>query len=211
MDALTESLLPLRYQPDENNEDLVFLVDPPTVRQAIMLYGLMPFADQKTYEARIRKVMGEWLDECGLLYYLDSNNISFETQCELLFALVKSCEPDPEESTELDKSSFWKRDGSLSMLIAEYRHWYHSDVMNEPWPFFLIQARKLERVKAEFGLSNLAWYASGKSEDSFNNLIKRAGYKKELPEMTQQEIDNQSIQLDNASHIGRMMQKRGFA
>ena len=176
MDSLTQSLLPIRYKPDEERDE-VYLINPPTVRQALLLYGLMEFFEEPNYEARIRQVMKEWLEGSGLLDYLEKEEIPFDIQVVLIKALLDGCEPEREEKKEKEDKT-WSRDESLSLIIAEYRHWYNSDVMNEPWPFFLDQLAKLDRLKAETGFANLAWYAAGKSEDSLDNLMKRAGYEK---------------------------------
>ena len=209
MDALAKCLIPLRCQPDSKRKDVIFLVDPPTVRQVVLLDGLLPFFAEKNYEARIRAVMKEWLGGSGLLEYLEEEGISWTGQVKYLEEILKGCDPDPKDPKD-PTDGLWAREQTLAMMIAEYRYWFHVDVMNEPWPFFLNQVDKLEQLRAELGLANFAWYIAGKSPESYEDLMKRAGYRKgaatESETLTK---EDQKMQLDNASAIGQMMALRG--
>ena len=195
--------------------DVEFLIDPPTVRQAMMLYGLFPNFDSPPYKARIQKILNEWVGDSGILEYFSDNEVSWKYQIGMFRMFIKSTEPD-KEIKEQSESNLWGREESMSLLIAEYRYWYKADVMDEPWPMFLNQARKLTSLKAEAGLANLAWYVSGKSKEAFESLMERAGYEKghgmdELPTVNEEQ---RKIQKDNASAIASMMarhQKAGRA
>ena len=206
MDSLTQSLLPLRFKPDEESEE-VYLISPPTVKQALVLYGLIEYHTESNYKARIQEVMSEWLKGSGLLSYLEKNGIPFDIQILLIKRLLDVCEPEQEEKTEKanKEDGTWNRDESLSLLIAEYRHWFRSDVLNESWPFFLNQLQKLQRLKSQVGFANLAWYAAGKSQESLNALMKSAGYTKQMPELPDEK--EVAMQMDNSMLIGQ----RGYA
>lgn len=209
MDPLTKSLLPLRYYPEKDDEDgdqdLVFYLEHPTVRQVLLLYGMLPMSEKEFYRARIRLVMEEWLAGSGLLEYLAENKISWNSQTILIVSILKSCQIDPDIEKEKSES-LWGREFSMSQLLAEYRYWYRSDVMNEPWAFFWNQIWQLEKLKADVGLANLLWYGAGKSEKLSDELLKRAGYRKgffmedDLPNE-----DEQRRQMENARMIADMM------
>ena len=151
--------------------------------------------------------MNEWLRGSCVLEELESE--SWDIRVALLYDMLKSCEPEREVEEDEEQEQTWTRDSSISMLVAEYRHWFKSDVLNEPWPFFLNQVHKMNNLKGEVGLANLSWYAAAKSEDALDNLMDRAGYVKiPVGDVDPVSIDpvNLKQQAENASAVAMISQ-----
>ncbi len=191
---VVDTLLPIRIAAPEFG---VVLVDPPTVRQAMLLHGLLPYWETPSYHDRIERILDEWWGDAArktLSKYLDLRETVHTVR-----RVLKSCEPLMEEAKEGEAGS-WERDRDIHLLIAEYRHWYGVDAMTEPWPLFLAQATRLTKLKAEVGLANLTWYSAAKVEGAANDLMKLAGYRKaELPDSSEA---SKQAQLSIAEHIG---------
>lgn len=169
----------------EEDTDVAFLAPSPTVRQAIMLYELLPHYDHPAYAARIEHVVQDWLGGTGIIEFFDSEDVHLEDRASVYLDMILKSEAaaEPEDETDDDekvRGSVWERKTPFSLMVAEYRAWYGVSPLDEPWPFFLNQVRHLHKVKAEFALANMTWYLSARStnDEGINALYKQAGYRK---------------------------------
>ena len=203
MDAVTSSLLPIRYTAPGVG---TYVFRSPTVREAILLYGLLPEWEDPSCYDRLSSVFREWLGPSGLPRRLYELGIGRETCILLIARILDSCQPEDlkKEPEEGDPSS-WVKDGSLGLMISEYRHWYNSDPLDEPWPYFLEQARNLESVKSDMGLAQLRWYVATKTEGAIDGLLKQAGFRKQTyEEMFPDQPLRMPQHTDNADAVAQL-------
>jgi len=174
MDALTQALLPLRLEDERLG---IHYIAPPTVDQALHLHALLPHWEIEEHQERIREIAARWLGgprfkRWTSKFWRRFRVLQPQTQAITLRMLLAACEPEADRTSEKTQ-----RDLSMTSLVAEYCHWFGSNVWTISWPVFLVLMGELTRLKAEAGIANLAWYAAGKSEKVFEELMKRAGYR----------------------------------
>ena len=201
MDKLAQALLPVHYETEEWG---AFLIEPPTVRQAYLFYHLVPHYETDSFAQRIEEILYDWLGRNPIWNFIQ--DYLLKTRITIASQIINACEPEIEG--EKAGKSEWLKDQDVSHMIAEYRYYYHCDPLQESWPYFLTQAYCLNQLKGEIGLSNLAWYAAGKSEEALNSLMKSAGYYKDgqraVEEQTEENTVDTAQQVDNASAIAEM-------
>lgn len=173
LDPVIQALCPIRVDTGRG----VHFLPHPTVAQALVLQGILPYFEDETYADRIRHVLKQWLPQEVLESFKD---IGWEMQCGLVVQFLQACEPDIQQDHEV-RDGIKSRELDISLLLAEYRIWYRCDPLKEPWAFFLEQARVLDKAKANVELSNVSWYVSAKDTKQFEKLITRAGLEDAAP------------------------------
>lgn len=188
LDHAIQSLCPIRVDTGQGT----FTVPQPTVRQALLLHGTLMYWEEESYADRIRDVIEEWLPE-SIIRELE--DLEWEFQVNIFLQILSSCEPDVPDG----KTDAKARKDDLGMMLADYRVWYKADVLEEPWGFFLYQAKCLTKAKAQWELTNATWYISAKDEGSFKNLLKRSGF----DDVVHEDISEHEEYLDVAQELER--------
>ena len=146
----------------------VFLVEPPTVQQALALYALLPDAGEAAAGAVIEAVLAQWLPE-RLYAAMTGEGVSQRQRVELIAWLLRtdrSRDDGAGEHDVEDEALKWVRSRDWHQVIGEYRALYGAsvaEVLSEPWPLFLGQVRVIDGVRAAMELSNVSWYAAAKT------------------------------------------------
>lgn len=193
LDTTVQSLCPIRIDTGQG----IFTVPQPTVKQALLLHGLLPFWEDSGYADRIKDVIDEWLPASVKAQF---DEIRWDYRINIFVQLLRACEPDA-ETKETDEPG---EPEDIGLVLADYRLWFKSDVLAEPWGFFLHQAKCLPKAKAHWELSNATWYISAKDEKSFENLLVRAGYRKE------QEVEEIGFNYEEELRRARAMAEMDF-
>lgn len=194
LDVGIQSLFPLKVEMDEGS----WWVPQPTVGQALIINGCLPYFEDSDFAERIRFELNSWLP-ADLLSKL--KEVGWEFQVGIISDLIQRCVPEGEENEVRD--GIYERKVDVNYLLAEYRAWYHTNPLTETWGFFLAQAKVLPIVKANIELSNVSWYTAAKSTKQFNELFKRAGF-------TLKEEEKPVEGFNVAEEIARMNQLQMF-
>lgn len=201
MDGFALSLIPIYY----NDKYLgKYLFEPPTVRQAVILYELLPHWEDPSCLVRLQKILYEWLGSCGLLQRLEDLKIGWKASRLLFETILISCEPKIEKE-EKKEAAEWVRKSSFSLMIAEYRHWFNADPLDEPWPYFLAQYQEIHKLKSEVGLSTSVAFIAGNSADAHKELIKLAGYKRPERQIEFYDDAEYNKEQEDRARVMRMM------
>ena len=202
LDDVVASLLPVKIETPSMG---VLLFEIPTVRQAVLMHGLLPFWEDPDCAERLRDVLEEWLPK-GTSVVLSM--VDWETQAYVINTALHTWSLDNVRVAKDGEIHMWTRGDDLSLVLAEYRHWINPGVLDEPWPFFLVQARKLDALKAEVGLANLGWYTATRDKKQWDSLMERSGFERVKPSSIDpiaEDDEHIQGQVENARGIARIM------
>ena len=162
----------------------VFLVEPPTVQQALTLYALLPDAASPASGAVIEGVLKDWLPE-RLYAAMTGEEVDPARRMELIVRLLQGSRHGEDQATDEGGEALrWVRSRDWHQVIGEYRALYGcsvGDMLSEPWPLFLGQVRVLGGVRAAAELSSVSWYAAAKTgKKAVEAIMNRAGFTKEV-------------------------------
>ena len=195
----------------------VFLVEPPTVQQALALYALLPDAGEAAAGAVIEAVLAQWLPE-RLYAAMTGEGVSQRQRVELIAWLLRtdrSRDDGAGEHDVEDEALKWVRSRDWHQVIGEYRALYGAsvaEVLSEPWPLFLGQVRVIDGVRAAMELSNVSWYAAAKTamnptsgKRAMEAIMERAGFTKEMDFALPDHMDEAWVeaQIKLARQIGK--------
>lgn len=154
-----------------------FLVRPATVSEALRCYALAAYYEDPDVKPVLVEIFEGWLPAELTAALVKKTLPQIDRLAAVLFLLDTgfTAEVLAEKEDEVIK---WVRARDWSLLIAEYRHVYPSsyrEIMEEPWPFFMEQARQIDIIHAieqVFWMGGYGSARSGKPEAIFRN----AGY-----------------------------------
>lgn len=192
-DVGIESLFPLKVLLGKE----VWWIPQPSVEQALVINGLLPYYQDADCKDRIRYALAKWLP-AKFLNKLEE--ISWESQVNELAGLIQRCVPEREDNEV--ENAIYERTVDINYLLAEYRAWYHTNPLQESWGFFLAQAKILPVVKANIELSNVSWYTAAKSTKQFDGLFKRAGFK--LKEVDEDNGYDFAAEIERSKQLSQM-------
>lgn len=159
--------------------DQAYSVRPPTVREALAVCVLLPeaAAGDPDDAATLKRLIEGWLP--GVLARR-LTRMSWRTRAGLLKDLLRVDAPETPDAAPTDDVVAYVRSRDWTQLLAEYRAVYAAslrDVLDEPWPLFMLQAALLDRVRSVDAVSQLSWYAAAKSGEA-DALFRAAGIEK---------------------------------
>ena len=137
-------------------------VRPPTVREAILLFGLLSEIESPAAKNGVVTVTGGWFP-IGLQKVFSSPKTTWDERIGILSGILKTFEIEKDEPEEDDKKSGFERDTDFELLLAEYHYAFKTDPLDTPWPYFMSNLRNLTAVKAVWQLDNISWYGSYKA------------------------------------------------
>ena len=189
-----------------------FLVEPPTVQQALTLYALVPDVLDTIAGEVIEGVLADWLPE-RLYAAMTGEEVDPARRMELIVGLLQGSRHGEDQATDEEGETLrWVRSRDWHQIIGEYRALYGcsvGDVLSEPWPLFLEQVRVLDGVRAAAELSSVSWYAAAKTgKKAVEAIMNRAGFTKAVDFALPDHMDEawMEAQIEIARQLGKRVQ-----